>query len=63
MRVMERLTTKSFTVYYTEEGGREYSRSVINNTGKVYNISQFAKDNCQDLDITFYQVEIMKEED
>tara|TARA_B100000401_G_C52259082_1_gene463498 strand:- start:170 stop:352 length:183 start_codon:yes stop_codon:yes gene_type:complete len=60
---MERLTTKSFTVYYTEEGGREYSRSVINNTGKVYNISQFAKDNCQDLDITFYQVEIMKEED
>ena len=63
MRVMERLTTKSFTVYYREEGGREYSRSVINNTGKVYNISQFARDNCQDLDITFYQVEIMKEED
>ena len=57
------LTTKSFTVHYREEGGREYTRSVINNTGKVYNVYQFARDNCEDLDITFYQVEIMKEED
>ena len=57
------LTTKSFTVYYREEGGKEYSSSVINNTGKVYNVYQYARDNCQDLDITFYEVELMKEED
>ena len=57
------ITTKSFTVHYREEGGKEYSSSLINNTGKVYNVYQYARDNCEDLDITFYEVELMKEED
>ena len=56
------ITNKSFTVYYREEGGKEYSSSVINNTGKVYNVYQYARDNAEDIDITFYEVELMKEE-
>ena len=58
------ITTKSFTVHYKEmKGGKEYTVSHFNFTKTPIDVYKFAEENAEDIDRTFYEVELMKEDD
>jgi len=57
------ITTKSFTVRYKEIGGKAYTVSRFNLSKTPIDVYKFAEENAKDIDRTFYEVELMKEED
>ena len=44
-------------------GGKEYTVSHFNFTKTPIDVYKFAEENAEDIDRTFYEVELMKEED
>ena len=64
LRPMEKLTTRSFTIYYYDANTGENisATSIINNTGKVYDTKRHAVSNKPDYSgLLLWDIEPMKE--
>jgi len=64
LRPMEKLTTRSFSIYYYDANTGENicSTSIINNTGKVYDTKKHALNNKPDYSgLVLWDIEPMKE--